>query len=73
MAVSPGAADLESYAKLLGGNMIYLGDQCAWIVSFPVSGGRAAQVRIDEGTPLSEAIEILADAYQNTHRRKSDV
>lgn len=73
MAVSPFAAELETYAKLIGGNMIYIPEHMSWTITFPVPDGKTQQIRIDEGTPLDDAVRALATAYEETHRRKSDV
>lgn len=63
MATVPGAKDFELIVKMLGGVMLYLPDSLQWSVTFPVPDGRTVQLRIDEGTPLEDAKNILSQAY----------
>lgn len=62
-ATIPGAIELELIVKMMGGVMLYLPDSMQWSVTFPVPSGQVVQVRIDEGTPLDDAKQILATAY----------
>lgn len=73
MAVSPFAAELETYAKMIGGTMIYIAEHLSWTITFPTPSGKVAVIRIDEGTPLDDAVAALATAYQENHRRSTDV
>jgi hypothetical protein len=58
---------------MIGGNMIYIAEHQSWTITFPTPDGKAAMIRIDEGTPLDDAVAALATAYQETHRRTTDV
>lgn len=63
VATTPGAIELELIVKMMDGKLIYHPDTMSWMAAFPTSSGRIASVRIEDGTPLDEAKQILAHAY----------